>query len=127
MTEWLLAGLGALLTVGTALFVAAEFSLVALDRSSVQRAVDAGDGAAAPVLDSLRRLSTQLSAAQVGITLTTLVLGWLAQPSIGALLGKPLHATSCSWQYRLINALKHRAARMIWISLFNTGEYWYRS
>lgn len=92
MTEWLLAGLGALLTVGTALFVAAEFSLVALDRSSVQRAVDDGDTAASGVLASLRRLSTQLSAAQVGITLTTLVLGWIAQPSIGVLLQGPLAA-----------------------------------
>lgn len=86
MTEWLLVGLGAVLTLGTALFVAAEFSLVALDRSRVQRAVDDGDTAAVPVLASLRRLSTQLSAAQVGITLTTLVLGYVASPSIGALL-----------------------------------------
>lgn len=92
MTEWLLAGLGALLTLGTALFVAAEFSLVALDRSSVARAVEDGDTAAAPVLASLKRLSTQLSAAQLGITLTTLLLGWLATPSIGALLETPLRA-----------------------------------
>ena len=92
MTEWLLAGLGVLLTVGTAVFVVAEFSLVALDRSTVQRAVDDGDTKAAPVLASLRRLSTQLSAAQVGITLTTLVLGYLATPSLGLLLRGPLRA-----------------------------------
>ncbi len=92
MTEWLLTGLGVLLTLGTALFVAAEFSLVALDRSSVQRAVDAGDTAARTVLASLRRLSTQLSAAQVGITLTTLLLGFLATPSVGLLLMTPLEA-----------------------------------
>lgn len=92
MTQWLLAGLGVLLTVGTAVFVVAEFSLVALERSTVQRAVDDGDTKAAAVLESLRRLSTQLSAAQVGITLTTLVLGYLATPSVGLLIQGPLRA-----------------------------------
>lgn len=86
MTEWLLVLTGVALTVGTAVFVCAEFSLVALDRPAVQRLVEAGDTAAQSVLTSLRQLSTQLSAAQVGITLTTLGLGYLAQPSLGLLL-----------------------------------------
>jgi CBS domain containing-hemolysin-like protein len=92
MTEWLLVLAGVGLTIGTALFVATEFSLVALDRPTVQRAVDEGDPAAGMVLASLRRLSTQLSAAQVGITLTTLVLGFIATPSLGKLLRTPLGA-----------------------------------
>jgi CBS domain containing-hemolysin-like protein len=96
MTEWLLLLVGVVLTVGTALFVAAEFSLVALDRPTVQRAVDAGEPGARSVLTSHRRLSTQLSACQVGITLTTLVLGFIASPSVGALLTGPLTATGLS-------------------------------
>ena len=92
MTEWLLVLAGVGLTVGTAVFVAVEFSLVALDRPTVQKAIDSGDKRAEVVLGSLRRLSTQLSAAQVGITLTTLVLGYLATPSIGRLLEGPLSA-----------------------------------
>ena len=90
MTEWLLVLLGVALTAGTAVFVAAEFSFVALDRPQVQQAVDGGDHRARSVLASLRELSTQLSAAQVGITLTTLVVGYLAQPSVGRLLMGPL-------------------------------------
>ena len=90
MTEWLLVLVGIVLTVGTGLFVATEFSLVALDRHAVQRAIDEGDTSAKPVLLSLRNLSTQLSAAQVGITLTTLVLGYIVEPSVGALLHAPL-------------------------------------
>ncbi|WP_083541970.1 hemolysin family protein [Kribbia dieselivorans] len=86
MTEWLLLALSIVLTAGTALFVAAEFSLVALDRPSVQKAVDDGNTKAKPVLGSLGRLSTLLSVSQVGITLTTLILGYVANPSIGALL-----------------------------------------
>ena len=96
MYEWILIGLGVLLTAGTAMFVAAEFSLVALDRPSVQRAADEGNAGARSVLASLRSLSTQLSAAQVGITLTTLVLGWLVEPSLGRLLEGPLTSIGLS-------------------------------
>jgi CBS domain containing-hemolysin-like protein len=92
MTEWLLVLAGVGLTIGTAVFVAAEFAFVALDQTTVQKAIEAGDTAAKPVLASLRQLSTQLSASQVGITVTTLVLGYLAQPSIGRLLRTPLAA-----------------------------------
>jgi CBS domain containing-hemolysin-like protein len=90
--EWLLVGLGVLLTAGTAVFVAAEFSLVSVDRSAVERAVDAGDRRAVGVLAAVRSLSTQLSGAQVGITLTTLVVGYLVEPSVSALLRGPLEA-----------------------------------
>jgi len=90
MTEWLLVLAGVVLTMGTAVFVVAEFSFVALDQTTVQGAIEAGDTAAKPVLSSLRQLTTQLSASQVGITLTTLVLGYLAQPSLGRLLRTPL-------------------------------------
>ncbi len=92
MAEWFLVLVAVVLTAGTALFVAAEFSLVALDRPTVQRAIDGGDGRARLVLRSLRQLSTQLSAAQVGITLTTIIVGYLAQPSVGALLHPALRA-----------------------------------
>lgn len=90
MSPWILLLIGVVLTLGTALFVAAEFSLVALDRPSVQRAVDAGDTRAQPVLTSLRRLSTLLSASQVGITITTLFLGFIANPAITELLSPVL-------------------------------------
>ncbi|MEI2731547.1 MAG: hemolysin family protein [Dermatophilaceae bacterium] len=92
MGEWLLVLSAVLLTVGTSVFVAAEFSLVALERSTVEEAVAVGRPRAQIVLRSLRSLSTQLSAAQVGITLTTLAVGFLAQPAVGSLLMAPLAA-----------------------------------
>lgn len=96
MTEWLLVGLGVLLTLGTAVFVAGEFSLVSVDRQAVERAAEAGDRRAQSVLDAVRRLSTQLSGAQVGITLTTLVVGFLVEPSLAALLQPPLRRLGAS-------------------------------
>ncbi|MGO1320442.1 MAG: hemolysin family protein [Galactobacter sp.] len=84
--EWILLGVGLLLILGTAFFVAVEFCFVALDVTSVQRAVDAGDAHLKPLLKCLRTLSTQLSAVQLGITLTTLLTGYVIEPSLGKLL-----------------------------------------
>ncbi|MFJ4168555.1 hemolysin family protein [Paenarthrobacter sp. NPDC089714] len=88
--EWLLLLAGFALILGTGFFVAVEFSLVALDQASVQRAVDNGDQAAAPLLKCLKSLSTQLSSCQLGITLTTLLTGFVMEPSVGQLLSGPL-------------------------------------
>ena len=96
MTDWLLILAGVLLTVGTALFVAAEFSLVALDRPAVEEAVRRGESRAGGVLRSLRQLSTQLGGCQVGITITTLALGFLATPAIARLLADPLAAAGAT-------------------------------
>lgn len=89
ISAWLLVGLGVLLTMGTAVFVAAEFSLVALDPAHV----DDSDRRGRRVRAALGRLSTQLSGAQVGITLTTILLGYTAQPAVVELLELPLSST----------------------------------
>lgn len=90
--EWLLLAVGLLLILGTAFFVAVEFALVALDQTNVQRAVDDGDTKAEPLLRCLKSLSTQLSAVQLGITLTTLLTGYVIEPSLGKLIRGPLEA-----------------------------------
>ena len=81
-----------LLTLGTALFVAAEFSLVAADRAELDLAAKADDRAAQRALAAVRTLSFQLSGAQLGITITTLLVGFLAEPSITTLLRPGLRA-----------------------------------
>lgn len=91
MTMWILLGIGVVLTLGTAIFVAAEFSLVALDPAHID-----DDPRSNRVRKALKHLSTQLSGAQVGITLTTVLLGYTAQPALVELLGIPLEATQLS-------------------------------
>lgn len=81
-----------LLIAANAIFVAAEFSFVTVDRPSVERAAEAGDRRSLSLLKGLRSLSTQMSGAQLGITVTSLVVGFIAEPSIGALLLGPLQA-----------------------------------
>ncbi|GAA4416737.1 hemolysin family protein [Georgenia halophila] len=90
LIDWLMILLGIVLTAGTAVFVAAEFSLVALDPGTVDRRVAAGDKRASGVQRALRNLSLELSGAQVGITATTVLLGYTAQPAIASLLSGPL-------------------------------------
>ena len=79
--------LGLLLTAGTALFVSGEFSLVALDPSTVETRAAAGDRRATTVRRALGRMSTLLSGAQVGITLTTILLGYTMQDALARILG----------------------------------------
>ena len=93
MTEWLLLGVSLLLVAACGLFVAAEFAFVTVDRSQVDRAADSGDAGAEGVQKALRSLSTQLSGAQVGITVTNLAIGFLAEPAIARLIDGPLEAT----------------------------------
>jgi CBS domain containing-hemolysin-like protein len=90
--EWLLLAAGLLLIAGTGFFVAVEFSLIAIDQATVQRAIDDGDDRAIPLLACLKSLSTQLSSCQLGITLTTLLTGYVMEPSVGRLLEAPLAA-----------------------------------
>lgn len=90
MTAWLLLGLAILLVLTCGMFVAAEFAFVTVDRGQVDRAAEAGDNAALGVQRALRSLSTQLSGAQVGITVTNLGIGFLAEPAIAELLRDPL-------------------------------------
>ena len=73
-------------------FVAAEFSFVTVDRASVERAARDGDRQARGVATALKTLSTQLSGAQLGITLTNLVIGFMAEPAIARLVDGPLQS-----------------------------------
>lgn len=92
MAEWLLVAAGVVLIGACGVFVAAEFSFVAQDRVAAESAAAAGRRGAAGLVAALRTLSTQLSGAQVGITVTNLAIGYVAEPSLGRLLSGPLTA-----------------------------------
>ncbi|MBU2662295.1 hemolysin family protein [Actinoplanes bogorensis] len=81
-----------LLLLGNAFFVAAEFALVASKRHRLEQAASTGSRAAKAALDGTRELSVMLAGAQLGITLCSLGLGALAEPSLEHLFGPALHA-----------------------------------
>jgi CBS domain containing-hemolysin-like protein len=89
----LLLGAALVLILANGFFVAAEFGLVTVERADAERAAAAGDKRAAVVVDAVRELSFQLSGTQLGVTVTSLVVGMLAEPALDKLLAVPLGAT----------------------------------
>ncbi|WP_329458824.1 hemolysin family protein [Streptomyces sp. NBC_01497] len=81
------------LILANGFFVAAEFGLVTVEKADAERAAAAGDRRAGVVVKSVRELSFQLSGTQLGITVTSLVVGMLAEPALDDLLAPPLSAT----------------------------------
>ena len=81
------------LILANGFFVAAEFGLVTVERPEAERAAAEGDRRARAVTAALRELSFQLSGTQLGITLTSLVVGMLCEPALARLLSPPLTAT----------------------------------
>ncbi|MEV0012341.1 hemolysin family protein [Streptomyces sp. NPDC051840] len=78
--------IGLLTLVVNAFFVGAEFALISVRRSQIEPAAEAGDKRARSVIWGLEHVSALLAAAQLGITLCTLVLGIVAEPAIAHLL-----------------------------------------
>ncbi len=86
----------AALLLANAFFVAAEFSLVAVDRAVVEAATNAGSAPDRRVLRLLTRLTTHLSGAQFGITSSALLLGFVAEPTVARLLTGENRSTGLS-------------------------------
>jgi CBS domain containing-hemolysin-like protein len=92
MYEWIMLGIGLVLTVGTGFFVASEFALVNLDRNDLEARQSRGEKRLGPTIKALKITSTHLSGAQLGITLTTLLTGYTFEPAISRMLSGPLLA-----------------------------------
>ena len=90
-----LVAIGVLLVVN-AFFVAAEFSLVAVERARIDAASEAGERRARRVRRLQESLTRHLSGAQFGITLAALLLGFVAEPTVARILSGDAHATGAS-------------------------------
>jgi CBS domain containing-hemolysin-like protein len=87
---WLL--VAALLIMGNAFFVGAEFALISARRDRVEPLAAHGDRRARTVLTAIAHLSPMLAAAQLGITVCSLGLGAVGEPGVGRLLSGLLDA-----------------------------------
>jgi len=102
MSEWAMLGVGILLTIGTGLFVASEFALVNLDRSELEARQANGERRLGPTISALKRTSTHLSSAQLGITLTTLLTGYTMEPALSSLLAGPLAVLGVPAEFEMV-------------------------
>jgi CBS domain containing-hemolysin-like protein len=90
MSEWYLLALGVALTLGTGVFVASEFSLINLERTELEKRQEQGERGLSASIRALKLTSTHISGAQVGITTTTMLTGYLAEPSLAKILDPSL-------------------------------------
>src|SRR5215212_8707319 len=71
-------------------FVAAEFALVGVRRSRIETLAESGDKRALRLIAVLDDLNAYLSASQLGITLASLGLGWVGEPTVAQMIEEPL-------------------------------------
>ncbi|MFD6230106.1 hemolysin family protein [Streptomyces sp. NPDC060232] len=84
--------IGAFTLITNAFFVGAEFALISVRRSQIEPAALKGHLRARTTLWGLEHLSAMMATAQLGITVSSLVLGAVAEPAIAHLLEPPFHA-----------------------------------
>lgn len=78
-------------------FVATEFAYVAVRRTRIEQLADEGVGRARLLLGSLRDLDNYIAATQLGITMSSLALGWLGEPALAGLVEPPVEAVVGEW------------------------------
>jgi len=96
----------ALLVLANAFFVAAEFSLVAARRTRIEAMIKRGDRRAQAALAVMQNITRYISGTQLGITLTSLGLGWVGEPA----LAEPLARLFAGLPQPLATAAAHGAA-----------------
>jgi CBS domain containing-hemolysin-like protein len=79
-----------LLVLANGFFVASEFALVAVRRSRVLTLAEGGERRAGTLLELVDNLNIYISATQLGITMSSLALGWIGEPAFARLLETPL-------------------------------------
>ena len=101
-----------LLVFANGFFVAAEFAFVAVRRSRIETLAGEGSASAKRLLKILNNLNAYLSASQLGITITSLALGWVGEPFVAEVFAQPLAA--------LPEAARHTVAFIIAFSFISS-------
>jgi CBS domain containing-hemolysin-like protein len=90
VSDYLLLAFGIVLTIGTGLFVASEFAIINTDRVELETLKSGGQKGLDLPIKAVGKTATHLSSAQLGITLTTLLTGYVMEPSVSRLISPSL-------------------------------------
>ena len=117
--SWTALGLIAVvvLVAANGLFVATEFAYVAVRRSRVEQLAAGGQARAKLLLASLKDLDNYIAATQLGITMSSLALGWVGEPALARLIEPPVEAIFSGWA---ADAVAHTAAVAVAFALITT-------
>ncbi|GMA33041.1 hemolysin family protein [Litorihabitans aurantiacus] len=99
-------------------FVAQEFAYMSVDRSTLRARAASGDGRAQRALEVTRRTSFMLSGAQLGITVTGLLVGYVAEPLVGGSLADLIGVAGAIGVITLVVLLLSVVVQMIFGELF---------
>src|SRR5689334_22912937 len=118
-TAWTIVGLVAVLVLIAAngLFVATEFAYVAVRRSRIEQLAHNGQSRAKLLLASLHDLDNYIAATQLGITMSSLALGWVGEPALARVLEPPLESVFGGWT---ATAVAHAVSVAIAFTLITT-------
>lgn len=105
------------LVAANGLFVATEFAYVAVRRSRVEQLAATGQARAKLLLASLHDLDNYIAATQLGITMSSLALGWVGEPALAHLVEPPVEALVGSWA---ATAVAHGVAVFVAFALITT-------
>lgn len=106
-----------MLIAANGFFVAAEFALVKVRTTRIEQLVNEGKSVAKVVQHQIKHLDTSIAATQLGITLASLALGWIGEPSLAHLV-EPLFGWAGSWS----EGLSHTLAVAISFFLITCGH-----
>ncbi|HNM76985.1 MAG TPA: hemolysin family protein [Tepidiformaceae bacterium] len=104
------------LVAANGLFVATEFAYVAVRRSRIEQLAASGQSRARLLLASLHDLDNYIAATQLGITMSSLALGWVGEPALAHVIEPPVEALVGSWA----PAISHVAAVVVAFTLITT-------
>ncbi len=108
-----------ILVLANGFFVLTEFALVSVRRTRIQQMATAGNKRAMSVLDRLNHLDTYIAATQLGITISSIGLGWIGEPAFAALL-EPLFDRMTFIPEATRDAIRHPVAFAIAFSIITT-------
>ena len=91
MNDFVGVGLTLFLLVGNGFFVGAEFALISARRDRLEALAAQGKRSAKTVIRAAENLPIMLAAAQLGVTICSILLGRIAEPAIAHLVERPLH------------------------------------
>jgi len=104
------------LVAANGLFVATEFAYVAVRRSRIEQLASGGQSRAKLLLASLHDLDNYIAATQLGITMSSLALGWVGEPALAHLIEPPVESLVGSWA----PAVSHTASVVVAFTLITT-------